>query len=321
MQITTLIPAYKSKYLGELLNALRFQTVRPSRVIFSDDSPDEAFLNALNSESIKSVIAELNIEVVKGPRSRPIDNFFQLLDLYGGRTELYHFLLDDDIIYPQFYERHLHGHSRAHAMCSVSRRWTALESGQPVASLTVPPAVNEHAYRLLSLAPENLFPHTVGMGNNWLGELSNAVFRAEMAQDFRESQLNGISFVGLEDIGAFLAASLKAPLVFINEFLGFFRTSPAQHTAQINGRQMKLAHLAWIALAIAARDLGYLSPDQCSNVVRGYSKTILSVYSEEPDLDEICAVAKKLLEGDGESEKTYLALHEQYGNRFVRKAG
>ncbi|MET0518433.1 MAG: glycosyltransferase family A protein, partial [Burkholderiaceae bacterium] len=181
MQFTTLVPAYKPKYLVELLTALRHQTVKPARVIISDDSPDQAFIAALNSEPIRSTVADLNIEVVPGPRSGAYNNFRHLLQLYGGQTELFHLLLDDDIPYPSFYERHLQAHSQATVQCVVSRRWTALESGLPMRDLPVPEALSTHPQRLLALDAPMLFAHTAGLSRNWLGEFSNATFRAGMA--------------------------------------------------------------------------------------------------------------------------------------------
>ena len=110
MRIITLVPAYKSKYLYDLLISFRNQTVKPFKIVFSDDSPDQSFVNILNSQSVKDITKDLNIEVVQGPRNGAWNNFLNLLQHHCKNTELFHLQLDDDICYPQFYERHVHAH-------------------------------------------------------------------------------------------------------------------------------------------------------------------------------------------------------------------
>jgi len=293
MKITTLIPAYKFKYCMELLISLRHQTVKPARVIFSDDSPDQEFVEFFSMDSVRDVIADLNIEVVPGPRTGAWGNFQHLIDIYlrqgGEKTEFFHILLDDDIIYPRFYEHHLDAHRLAHLSCVVSRRWTALESGQPIGdNLPVPQAVIDHPYNMLSLTPEILFQHTVGTGTNWLGEFSNVTFRADLAREIYHPVMAGVPYVGLEDLGSFLKSSLYAPVGYIKEFLGAFRTSPYQHSANPMGKPLKSAFLAYIALAISAREVGQLSDVQCVDAILRASNFIRQHYSGEDDMKVFC---------------------------------
>jgi hypothetical protein len=323
MQITTLVPAYKPKYLIELLTALRHQTVKPARVIFSDDSPDQAFVAMLNSAPIKNAVADLKIEVVAGPRSGAYNNFRQLLRLYqdqpGGPTELFHLLLDDDIPYPSFYERHLHAHGQVALGCVVSRRWTALESGQPMRDLPVPPAIAQHAQRMLMLGSELLFAQTAGVSSNWLGEFSNATFSAAMAAELDDPSMDGICFTGLEDLGAFLKASLRSQLGFINEHLGYFRTSAEQNSANPMGRPLKLAHLAYIALTLAGRQLGKLPPGQCALNLASLCPIIVQRYGREADMAELCALMPALAAAEAGAEADFKALWYVYSGASVRQ--
>jgi len=308
MNITTLVPAYKPKYLVELLTALRHQTVKPARVLFSDDSPGLEFTRLLDSEPIRPLVAELNIEVVEGPHTGGWPNFLHLLEVWGGRTELFHFLLDDDLIYPTFYERHLAAHQGADTLCSVSRRWTALENGQPLRDLGLPDAVARHPHRLLSLPADILFATTVARSANWLGEYSNAVFRAEFAPEVRATAMDGISYIGLEDLGAFLCASLVKPLAYVNETLGSFRMNAEQHSAKPMGRAMKMAHLAYLALAIAARRLGRLSEAECRMVMKSLCPLVAQRYGGEADMAEFSALMPAMAEGGLDAEREFLDL-------------
>lgn len=309
--VTVLVPAYKPKYLGELLLALQSQTLPPARVLFSDDSPDQAFVQALGGGAARAAYPALNIEVIAGPRQGAWANFQQLLQRYRGDTEFFHLQLDDDIPYPHFYEQHAQAHRLARAGCAVSRRWTALESGQPIASLPVPAPVATQMQRVCTLSADLLFTQTVPATNNWLGELSNASFRAEMRDVLLQARLAGVNYTGLEDIGSFLAASQQAPLIFINEHLGYFRTSPAQNTAQPSGRIFKLGLLAWIALALAAQRLGHLSAAQCAAVARRMGGAVLQHYAGDEDICHVARLALALGESPA-AEAAYLAAWQAY---------
>lgn len=309
--VTVLVPAYKPKYLGELLLALQSQTLPPARVVFSDDSPDQAFVQALGGGGARAAYPALHIEVIPGPRQGAWANFQQLLQRYRGETEFFHLQLDDDIPYPHFYEQHAQAHRLVRAGCAVSRRWTALESGQPVSSLPVPAPVAAQMQRVLTLSADLLFTQTVAGTNNWLGELSNATFRADTRDMLLEARLAGVNYTGLEDIGSFLAASQQAPLIFINEHLGYFRTSAAQNTAQPSGRIFKLGLLAWIALALAAQRLGHLSAEQCTGVARRMGRVVLQHYAADDDICEVARLALALGESPA-AEAAYLAAWQAY---------
>lgn len=319
MQITTLVPAFKPQYLGELLTALRQQTVKPARIVISDDSPNQAFVAALNSEPMKSRWADLPIEVLPGPRTGAYDNFRYLLQCYGGRTELFHLLLDDDIPYPRFYERHLQVHATGGTRCVVSRRWTATESGQPLRDLPVPDAVADHPQRVLALPAPLLFTHTVGRGANWLGEFSNATFRADMAAELDDPSLAGLCYTGLEDLAAFLKASTLLPVGYINEALGYFRTSEGQHSANPMGRPLKLAHGAYLALALAAERLGHISPEQTTARLAQLCPLVQQRYGREPDTAAWCALMPGLAAREPEAEAEFLAQWHVYSGADARR--
>jgi hypothetical protein len=312
MRIATLIPAYKPAYLTDLLVGLRHQTVKPSLIVISDDSPDQAFVRQLNSEPFKSALADLPLEVIPGPRSGAYNNFRHLMQVWAGRSELVHLLLDDDVIYPEFYARHQAAHALGRFNVSVSRRWTALENGQPTGKLNPPAVVDQSPQRMLAIQAPSLFASTVAVSSNWLGEFSNAVFRGEFVPQLDSPTLDGIDFTGLEDLGAFLKASLDAPLAYINEYLGYFRTSANQHSANPMGRPMKLAHTAYIGLAIAARRIGQITPDSAATVLAGLCPTVLARYGQEADLTALNATMLPLAKGEEGAEAAFLLALEDY---------
>ena len=314
MNITTLIPAFKPKYLPELLTALYHQTARPERIIFSDDSPDRSFRAALESTPVRSAMAGLNIEVIDGPRAGAFANCRHLLQAWSGSTPLVHFLLDDDIIYPEFYERHLAIHATGGVDCSVSRRWTSLEPGLPVGRLPIPEQIVRHQQRALTLESDFLFATTIPSCNNWLGELSHAVFSREVSDLLCEPRLAGISFEGLGDIGFFLSASLRRPIGFLNDALGYFRLNPAQNTQQGSSRDFKAGHLAWIALGLAAQRLNKLQPEQATQCFRTMGSLVTRRFGEHADMAPFCGVLSALVRGDASAGERFLELWQAFGD-------
>lgn len=312
MRITTLIPAFKPRYFIELLICLRRQTVKPHKIILSDDSPDATFTHMLTTEPLRRLVQNLNIELVQGPRTGARTNSLQVLQMLrmqaGGPTELFHLLFDDDMIYPTFYEQHLKAHQAADLKCVISRRWTATESGQPIRDdQPVPSIVETSTHRMLVFDAPMLFAQTVGASKNWLGEFSNATFKSDMSILLEDPRIGGISCVGLEDLGAFLNASLLGRVGYIQDHLGCFRQSADQNSANPMGRPLKLAFLAYISLAIAGRNMNVLDREQSRQAVQRASLFILQHYQQETDMQDMCAVLRRLAL-DESAEPDFLAL-------------
>lgn len=306
MNITTLIPAFKPQYLKQLLIGLEAQTLRPARIIVSDDSPNQAFRSALLDGPFKQIAQKLNIETLEGPRQGVAANGRQLMRAWNAETELLHILMDDDVIYPDFYERHMAVHATGQFDCSVSRRWTALETGQPVGSLSMPDEVKQHSDRLVALEPDYLFVTAVPDRNNWLGEHSNSIFNRRAIDACATGSIAGISFSGLEDIGMFLAASLRAPVCFINEPLGFFRMNATQTSQQPTSHSFKLGVLAWAALGLAGLRVGMLRPEHAIQCFNGVLQQLQARYAGSADMQVFIALMQELSAGNGAAAEAFV---------------
>jgi len=306
MNICTLIPAYKATYLESLLLGVRSQTVLPYRVIFSDDSPQGAFRQRLESDDLAPLREGLNIEIIEGPRNGAFENFKRLVNHWNGESELFHLLLDDDVIYPTFYERHRLAHASGNFSCSISARWESDELGQPVRGQPVPEAVVKRTERLLSLDADVAFMTTVAQCKNWFGEFSNAVIARGFSTHVLKPELAGVSYAGLWDLGAFLAASVHRPVCYIQDHLGYFRKSPGQNSAQSFSPTMKAGVLGYAALAISARRLGKLNAQQAAQCFATIAGALDYWYGSEDDMLEFRQQVPLLAEGGGVVEVNYL---------------
>lgn len=319
MAVTTLIPAYKPHFMLQLLRCLAQQTVRPERVIISDDSPGGVFRSRLQAPEFKSFVEALRPEVIDGPRQGGLENRRRLLKHWNQSTSHVHFLFDDDIVYPNFYERHLKAHAAGRTRCTVSRRWIACQAGDPASLSPLPRRVADHSARLLYLSTEFLVTsvfeiHPIsGMPFNWLGELSHAVFSEDCAHVLGSNQLAGVSYRGLGDLGAFLSCSLDAPLGYLNEYLGVFRLSPMQNTRQKDSLIFRQGILAWFALAIAARRLDRLSPTQTMACFQVMAKVFFRDYGTRSDSQPMVLAIKGLIEESPGAQDRFLAEWASYG--------
>lgn len=306
MKIITLVPAYKTQYIVDLLNGLRLQTRPSDKIVFSDDSPGGEFRQVLMSEPYAPLRHGLDIEIHDGPRNGAYENFKNLVRLAEGRAELLHLLLDDDVIYPEFYERHLLAHASGDFSCSVSRRWTASETGQPIQGQPVPDAIRNHANRMIALDDQLVLMTTVAECKNYFGEFSNAIFRADCADLLLEPSLGGVSYAGLWDLGAFVAASVRRPLCHIQDHLGYFRTSPTQNSSKANSPFMKGAHLGYSALALGAHRAGRLSQELARKNYALMAQALVFRYGTQPDIHPFIAVMPALARGEPGTEERFL---------------
>jgi Glycosyl transferase family 2 len=312
MQITTLVPAYKPQYLPELLASLRQQT-RPARqIIVSDDSPNGEFRAALFSDALAPLRAGLDIEFHEGPRQGGYANMMHLVRLWAGRSELLHLMLDDDVAYPEFYERHLVAHASAQLSCSISRRWTANEQGHPISGQAVPPGVANSAHRLVSLDAGVVFMTTAAECRNWFGEFSNTVFRAETAPLLLKPDFGGVSYAGLWDLGAFMAASLQAPVGYVQDYLGFFRIGGTSNTSKFFGPYMKAAHLGYGALAMGGQRIGMYTPAQARRAYGLLAGAMVQRYGGQEDMQPFIALLPAMAAGDELAEASFLEVWQAY---------
>jgi hypothetical protein len=250
--IVTLIPAYKTEYLGDLFMGLRTQKFKDFRVVLSDDSPGGEITERIRAGVYGPLARELNMLVVRGPCQGANKNIQHLIEGWGDIAPLVHVHLDDDVIYPDFYRAHAQANAGGTFSASISLRWVTAPDGRPAQELPLPAFLEMDNARIVSVSSEHLFESTVPTCVNWIGELSNVVIDAKGASRYLDSRMAELSYYGLGDIGLLLDISRDAPIAVIRDHLSGFRSNPQQTTAQLRSFTMKCGHLAWIALALAA---------------------------------------------------------------------
>lgn len=289
--IATLVPAYKLDFLAPLFAGLRTQTLRDFRVIVSDDSPGAMITDALRSGRLGTLIDGLDLTVVRGPCG-PLKNHQHLLDIWARSTPLVHLLMDDDVIYPDFYRAHVALHARQRLSASVSLRWLTGTSGEPFAELRLPDFVMQSDARSIEVDTALLFDSTVARGENWLGELSNMVFTAEAACRFPRPPAEGVSYFGLPDVGLLLNAASTGPIRVLCDHLSGFRQHAGQTTANTQSANLKIAHLAWVAFALQARRDGHLDDARAVRGIAAATQRCLQVYADDPVMRRYFAIVQ-----------------------------
>ena len=301
MTITTLIPAFKVTYFAELVSCLNHQSVKPDKIIVSDDSSGNEFLKASREEWFRRMAGGLDIELLEGPKQGQYANMRFLVNSLPAETHYFHLLCDDDLIYPEFYRMHLQSLSRSDAQCSFSKRWVSTETGQPSGVACFPGLIMSSSDRLLLLEPEFLFKSTLPEFNNWIGEFSNIVFRKSADSLLLDPKINGICHYGLFDLGIVLRCAMAKGSMFVNEHLGVFRQSPSQHSSQIQSPTMKSSAVAWIALSIAAYQLKYLNEEELFRSGRLAMNVIRRNYAGDAKMERILSLEPEIAQQDSAS--------------------
>ena len=312
MKIVTLIPAYKPQYIDSLFNSLSNQTIKSSRIIISDDSPNGEYTRALEAKGILNL---LNIEIVQGNRIGGYENFKHLIRIYNQSSDLVHLMLDDDFIYPFFYERHLEAHDKIICSCSISARWQSDEEGSIVCGQNPPEQIKNSEFRLNSINKELIFSSTIAECKNWLGEFSNTVMKNDSCKLLLDPKLNDISYAGLWDLGYFISASLTSPIAYINDYLGAFRAGTDNNSSKIFGPYMKSAFVAYAALTLGAQRGNHLSREQAINCYNIISNFIKYHYSSQIDMDHLSKVISLLTNDQDNAEHLFVNSWNSFINR------
>lgn len=283
-RLITLIPAYKTDFLAELFLGLATQSHRDFKVVLSDDSPGAQITSDIRSGRYDELLKTITIHVVQGPRLGSLKNIQHLLRGWAHEADLVHIHLDDDVIYPDFYREHVRAHSRAALGASVSLRWVTDSQGRPLLALPLPDSVEQSAARMLKISSEALFASTVPACANWLGETSNTVFSLAGARCYHDSHMAGLSYYGLSDIGSLLNVSRQAPIAFIRDHLSGFRSNPQQSSSNLQSFALKCGHIAWTALALAARRDGRITDEQALQSLAIGASRCLNTYGTDPSM-------------------------------------
>jgi len=299
--ITTLIPAYKPTFIDELLFSLASQTYKQFKVIVSDDSPDGIIKQLVQSKQLSHLTQHLNIQVIEGPKQGGYSNIFNLVRNHANSSDYFHIMLDDDVIYPTFYETHMREHAQSNALVSLSARWSANKHGQPFAQ-TMDCETSKAFEQDFSAA--NIANQLVSIGTNKLGEYSHAIYKSDAANLILNPSIDGIRYFGVDDLGSFIHASMQQKGIWIPQPLGFFRIHGEQNTQNTQNDTIKCSHYAWIALAIASLERNWINQTQVWAVITKIKNKVQMRFSQDPL---------------GQQMLTILNAHNSYNSNFKQE--
>ncbi|MEO5689486.1 MAG: glycosyltransferase family A protein [Burkholderiaceae bacterium] len=278
--ITTLIPAYKKEYLGETLLGLARQTFRDFRVILSDDSPGDEITQLIQSGHYGDLARSLNLQVVRGPKNARL-NHQSLMDRWANSSPYVHLMLDDDVVFPDFYRSHMAAHQTGRFSVSVSRRWVTHADTRPVMGINQPAAVAHSPLLYVPVDAHTLFQTMVPTCNNWIGEFSHMVMSAEGARAYPRPPVDDLSYYGWLDVGFVLTAVQEAPLVIVRDHLGIFRQHAAQTTHNLRTSIGRVSSMAWVTSALLAWREGRISHADVATAIKWNVRQCLDRFGED----------------------------------------
>lgn len=289
-KITTLIPAYKNQFLGDVFLALRRQSFQDFHVILSDDSPDATITKMIENGHWGDLTNGLNLTVVRGPQNAR-RNFEHLFDLWNNQSPFLHINLDDDIIFPEFYSTHIAAHALNPCCATVSQRWLSIEDCTPAGILPLPDFVQRERNHIFQLPNSTLLESTIGPCQNWLGEFTNMVLSAEGAKFYPRPNKGEISYYGLQDIGFLLNASQSLPVTFIREYLSVFRQNAHQSTRRATfTHDGRIDYISWVTLALTAWRGNRINAVTATKSIGIATQRINHLFSEDDVFEEYFAI-------------------------------
>lgn len=264
--ITTLIPAYKKDYLGELFLGLARQNFRDFRVVLSDDSPGEEISALIRSGHFGALLKGLDLTLLVGPKHARL-NHVALIRHWNHSSPYVHIHLDDDLIYPDFYRQHLEAHATGRFSASISRRWITHMDSRPVHGIEQPRFVAQSPLRVVPVDGDALFSSMVPTCNNWLGEFSNMLLSAEGLSHWPVASATEMNYYGWPDVGFLLTAGQHLPVAVLRDHLGVFRQHPGQTTHQARHHGGRVSFMAWAAYALQAWKEGRITHPQAVHAI------------------------------------------------------
>lgn len=284
MQFTTLIPVYKTQFLEDLIACLHAQTLQDFQVIFSDDSPSQDVAQLLDDLHLDTPI-RFPYRVIHGPRLGPASNAHHLFTAWNFSTPYIHYLLDDDLIFPDFYASHIAAYQQTAAQACFSPRIIVDERKTPLAGISTPPSEalpKKQSIEMLDFAAcvRSILPSC----NNWLGELSNTTFLGQAVADGVSGQLYALPYYGLNDLGIFLEILRQAPAAYIHNTLGAFRINRLQTSGNAHSSVFKSTVVSWISLALDAYNMGVLSLADTQQCLRTVQPSIVQLAQNHAEL-------------------------------------
>lgn len=278
--ITTLIPAYKKDYLGEVFLGLQRQTCKDFRIVLSDDSPGDEITALIRGGHFGALLKGLDLQVLRGPKNARL-NHLALVEHWNRASPYVHLHLDDDVIYPEFYAAHLAAHAGGRYSASVSRRWYSHLDTRPVHGVALPEFVHRSPLQVVPVGPEELFISMVPHCHNWMGEFSNMLISAEGMAHWPRPPAQGLNYFGWLDVGLLLSAVQHAPIAVLRDHLGVFRQHPEQTTHRMHAHGGVVSNLAWVTCALQAWKEGRISDAQTVQAIRFMVMHCLKLFGEE----------------------------------------
>lgn len=303
--ITTLIPAYKPEFLGDVFSGLLNQDCRDFHVVLSDDSPGRRISALIRDGHYGDAPRRLGIEVLPGPGHARL-NQRALIDHWDGRTPFVHMHLDDDLIYPSFYRQHLAAHATGRYSTTVSRRWMSRIDLAPTQGFALPDFVEASPLLRVPVDARTLFHSMLPGCDNWLGEFSNMLLSAAGAAAWPRPRADGMNYLGWPDVGYLLESVQRAPVLVLREYLGVFRSHPQQTTHQPHNHGGRVSWLAWATYALHAWREGRITPEQA---VRAISINVSRCLQRFGDADPVVNRFFDLVQHEGHGLQR---LHDAY---------
>jgi hypothetical protein len=262
MEITTLIPAYRSDYLIDVFRGLAGQTHKNFRVVISDDSHGQKISGMIKDGVYEEYTKSLHITLMSGPRDEA-KNHNKLVKYWAGSSALAHVHHDDDYIFPNFYEKHVEAHAKNDILLSASGRWFAKADGIPCQAPATAQFLADAPLQFKTLNSSDVIKTLLLNTRNWVGEVTNMVVSSKAWK--YDPFIPDLSdpYCGLTDVSLIIKCAAAGKIAYTPEKHGVYRIHDQQGTMAVEGKQWIIPRLCWVSYCLQAWKEGHLSEDEC----------------------------------------------------------
>lgn len=278
-ELTVLIPAYKKNYIKDTISSLHNQKFKKFNIIVSDDSPRGNIKDEFEKQ-LKTINWKPKIQYHLGKRIGPATNIKFLLDIWKQSSDYVHILFDDDIIYPDFYQKSIDNIKKLKTSIHINKRYISNHNRTKIKKIETPKNFSTSETHKIEKKNKNLFHSVIFERNNWLGELSFAVFTKKSVESLYKGKITDTCFYGLNDIGSYLERNLHEAISFSNTELGEFRINPYQTGGNSSSFILQSASIAWLALAIDSEKENMTTPEITRKVLYEIRETASFINSK-----------------------------------------
>ena len=227
MMLITVVVVENAKTLEATLASLTAQIQMPHELvlIWDEKNPDWAEWEHQKASGYAAYFPSIQ-DVTLHAQSNWGETIQEMLLPWATESDArVHIMISGDTVYPNFYKRHKELHQRTDFPFTASPSWYIDASQRCVKEPSWPAEILDAANQFVSVDLGYLSTTIALLNRNWVGGISQIVWKASALRGLTASRFGGMSLSGTNLMSALLWATAENPCGLISTHLGISRQS------------------------------------------------------------------------------------------------